>query len=140
MLLHLGIAGLMGNEIYVTLTNQESRMTIVEGETAHESLDVRATELAITLAILQGGLTADESVAKLKSGKYTKVPFGKTMPAYITYFTMAQDIDGKLRTFSDIYGRDAAVLRAMDAPRKANRSRVTGEQIIPIENDPRDLV
>ncbi|MXO91775.1 L,D-transpeptidase family protein [Pontixanthobacter aquaemixtae] len=100
----------------------------------------RATELAITLAILQGGLTADESVAKLKSGKYTKVPFNKTMPAYITYFTMAQDIDGKLRTFPDIYGRDAAVLDAMDAPRKANRSRVTGEQIIPIENDPRDLV
>lgn len=99
-----------------------------------------ATTLAITLAILQGGLTGDESAAKLKSGKYTKVGFKQTMPAYITYFTMAQDINGELMTFSDIYGRDQAVLDAFDAPRKANRSRVTGEQIIPIENDPRDLV
>ena len=99
----------------------------------------RATELAITLAILQGGLTADEGVEKLKSGEYTKVEFQKTIPAYITYFTMAQDIDGKLKTFPDIYGRDAAVLESLDAPRKPNRSRVTDEQIIPIENDPRDI-
>ena len=99
----------------------------------------RATELAITLAILQGGLTADEGVEKLKSGEYTKVPFQKTMPAYITYFTMAQDIEGKLTAFPDIYGRDDAVLESMDAPRKPNRSRVTDEQVIPIENDPRDI-
>lgn len=100
----------------------------------------RATELAITLAILQGGLTGDEAAAKLKSGKYTKVGFGKTMPAYITYFTIAQDIEGKLRTFQDIYGRDAAVIESFAKPRVPNRSRVTGEQVIPIENDPRDLV
>ena len=100
----------------------------------------RATELAITMAILQGGLTADESVAKLKSGKYTKVGFNKTMPAYITYFTMAQNIEGELTTFSDIYGRDAAVLKSFEQARVPNRKRVTGEQIIPIENDPRDIV
>lgn len=100
----------------------------------------RATELAITMAILQGGLTADESVAKLKSGKYTKVGFKKTMPAYITYFTMAQNIEGELTTFSDIYGRDPAVLKSFEAARVPNRERVTGEQIIPIENDPRDIV
>ncbi len=99
----------------------------------------RATELAITLAILQGGLTADEGVATLKSGKYTLVDFKKTMPAYITYFTMAQDIDGKLATFRDIYGRDKAVLDSLDAPRKPDRSRVTDEQVIPIENDPRSI-
>ena len=99
----------------------------------------RATELAITLAILQGGLTADEGVEKLKSGIYTKVGFEKTMPAYITYFTMAQDIDGKLTTYKDIYGRDDAVLESFTMDRKPDRSRVTGEQIIPIENDPRDI-
>lgn len=98
----------------------------------------RASELAITLAILQGGLTADEGVAKLKSGKYTRVPFQKTMPAYITYFTMAQDIEGKLTTFADIYDRDQAVLDAFAAPRKPNRSRVTDEQVIVIEDDLQD--
>ncbi len=99
----------------------------------------RATELAITLAILQGGLTADEGVAKLKSGKYTKVRFKKTMPAYITYFTMGQDISGQLRTYQDIYGRDAAVIESFGKARVPDRERVTDEQVIPIENDPRDI-
>ncbi|MEP2235812.1 MAG: L,D-transpeptidase family protein [Alteripontixanthobacter sp.] len=97
----------------------------------------RASELAITMAILGAGLTGDEGVAHLTSRKYTKVGFTKKMPVYITYFTMAQDIEGELSTFADIYGRDAPVLASLDAPRKANRSRVTGEQIIPIEDDMR---
>ena len=97
----------------------------------------RASELALTLAILQAGLTAEEGVEKLTSGKYTRVAFEKTMPAYITYFTMAQDINGKLSKFPDIYDRDAPVLASLDAPRVANRSRITDEQIIVIENDPR---
>ena len=99
----------------------------------------RATELALTLAILQAGLTADEGVEMLASGEYTRVPFTKKMPAYITYFTMATNIDGKMSTFGDIYGRDGAVLAAFQAPRKANRSRVTDEEIIEIVDDPRDL-
>ncbi len=47
VLLHLGVAGLMLNEIYVTKTNVEQRITIIEGDTAHHAIDVRATELAI---------------------------------------------------------------------------------------------
>ena len=97
----------------------------------------RATELAMTLSILQAGLTADEGAAKLKSGKYTRVPFTKKMPVYITYFTYGTDIDGKLRGFGDIYGRDGAVLASLDAPRVANRPRVTDEEVIEILDDPR---
>lgn len=97
----------------------------------------RATELAITLAILQAGLTADEGVATLKSGKYTRVPFTKKMPVYITYFTYGTDIDGKLRSFGDIYGRDAPVLASLSAPRVADRPRVTDEEVIEILDDPR---
>jgi len=99
----------------------------------------RATELALTLAILQAGLTADEGVELLASGEYTRVEFNSKLPAYITYFTMATNIDGKMATFNDIYERDAPVLAAFEAPRKANRSRVTDEEIIEIVNDPRDL-
>ena len=97
----------------------------------------RATELAITLAILQAGMTGEEGSAMLKSGKYTKVPFVKKMPVYITYFTYGSDIDGKLRSFGDIYGRDAPVLASLDAPRVANRPRVTDEEVIEILDDPR---
>ena len=52
---------------------------------------------------------------------------------------MATNIDGKMSTFNDIYDRDAPVLAAFEAPRKANRSRVTDEEIIEIVNDPRDI-
>ena len=99
----------------------------------------RATELALTLAILQAGLTADEGVEILATGEYTRVAFTKKMPAYITYFTMATNIEGEMSTFGDIYGRDGAVLAAFQAPRKANRSRVTDEEIIEIVDDPRDI-
>ncbi len=103
----------------------------------------RAQELAITLAIL-GNLAntpetrkaaADEAVAISTSGTYTRVPIQKTMPVYITYFTMGRDITGKLRQFSDIYGRDAPVLASFDAPREANRARSTSEDVVEIVDD-----
>ncbi len=93
----------------------------------------RASELAITMAMLQAGLSAEEGVEHNTSGKYTRVGFDKTMPVYITYFTMARDIDGKLATFDDIYDRDAPVLAALDKPRIANRARVTDEEVVPLE-------
>jgi L,D-transpeptidase YcbB len=103
----------------------------------------RAQELAITLAIL-GNLAntpetrkaaAAEAVAISKSGKYTRVPIQKTMPVYITYFTLGRDIEGKLRQFADIYGRDAPVLASLDAPRQANRARRTSEEAVEIIDD-----
>jgi murein L,D-transpeptidase YcbB/YkuD len=103
----------------------------------------RAQELAITLAIL-GNLAntpemrkaaADEAVAISKSGKYTRVPVQKSMPVYITYFTMGRDITGKLRQFKDIYGRDAPVLASFDAPRQENRARSTSEEAVEIVDD-----
>ncbi|MEM7783105.1 MAG: cytochrome c biogenesis protein CcsA [Planctomycetota bacterium] len=47
VLLHLGVAGLMLNEIFVTVTNDEQRMTIFEGETAYTTIDIREVEFAI---------------------------------------------------------------------------------------------
>ncbi len=95
----------------------------------------RALELAMTIAILGQGATRDEAVATSTSGEYTRVPVIKTMPVYITYFTMARDIDKQLRTFPDIYGRDAPVLASFDKPRVGNRARVTDEEVIEIQDD-----
>lgn len=47
VLLHLGIAGLMLNEIYVTTTNVEQRMLLFENQTAAHAVDVRSTELVV---------------------------------------------------------------------------------------------
>ncbi len=98
----------------------------------------RALELAITMAILGKGATKDEAVAISTSGKYTKVMLEKPMPAYITYFTMASDINGQMATFSDIYERDAPVLASLDKPRVRERTKQPTDEIIVIEDDLQD--
>jgi murein L,D-transpeptidase YcbB/YkuD len=95
----------------------------------------RALELAMTIAILGQGATREEAVAISTSGEYTRVPVTKSMPVYITYFTMARDIDGEMQAFNDIYGRDAPVLASFNAPRVGNRARVTSEEVIEIVDD-----
>jgi murein L,D-transpeptidase YcbB/YkuD len=95
----------------------------------------RALELAMVIAILGQGATREEAVAISTSGDYTRVPVKKSMPVYITYFTMARDIDGTLKTFNDIYGRDAPVLASFDAARVGNRARETDEEVIEIQDD-----
>ena len=100
----------------------------------------RALELAMTMAILGKGATRDEAVEIATSGKYTKVPIERNVPAYITYFTMGVNIDGELVTFDDIYERDEPVLASFDQPRVQGRSATSDDEIIVIENDPRDEV
>ena len=98
----------------------------------------RALELAMTIAILGQGASKDEAIAISTSGEYTRVPVVKTMPVYITYFTMGRDIQGNLKSFSDIYGRDAPVLASFDAPRVGSRARVTDEKAVEIVDDLQD--
>lgn len=95
----------------------------------------RALELAITMAILGKGATKDETIEIANSGEYTRVPIQREMPVYITYFTMATDIDGELATFKDIYDRDAPVLASLDKPRVANRASQSSEEVVAIEDD-----
>ncbi len=97
----------------------------------------RALELAMTVAILGKATSKDEAVEIATSGKYTKVPINRDIPAYITYFTMGTDTEGKLTTFKDIYGRDAPVLASLDKPRQQNRATVSDDEVIVIEDDPR---
>ena len=77
-----------------------------------------AVTLGMTMAILGAGLTPEQSAANFMSMKYTKVEMTRTFPVYITYFTMGQDVTGKLATFGDIYGRDARIIgdAALPAP------------------------
>lgn len=47
VLLHLGLAGLMANELFVSLTNEETQMQIAEGETVSVAKDIRESEIVI---------------------------------------------------------------------------------------------
>jgi murein L,D-transpeptidase YcbB/YkuD len=95
----------------------------------------RAQELGMTMAMLGSGMTIDDAVEKAHSGKYTKVPMTRTFPVYIVYFTMAQDITGKLSAFNDIYGRDTPLLASFAAPREAKTGqRTSAEKVIKLDN------
>jgi murein L,D-transpeptidase YcbB/YkuD len=95
----------------------------------------RALELGMTIAILGQGASKEEAVAISTSGEYTRVPVKKSVPVYIMYFTIARDIDGQLRTFNDIYGRDVPVLASFAKPRVPNRARTTSEKVVEIVDD-----
>ena len=95
----------------------------------------RASELGMTLALLLGDVPTKKSVEILLSNKYTRVPFKRDMPVFITYFTMANNINGKLSTFKDIYGRDKAIFDAMNAarPQRTGAMKQT-KKVVPIED------
>jgi murein L,D-transpeptidase YcbB/YkuD len=95
----------------------------------------RAVELGMTMAILGADMPQEQLVANATSGKYTKVPMTRTFPVYITYFTMAQDISGKLSTFRDIYGRDLPVLASFAKPREIKTTqRISDEPVVQLDN------
>lgn len=95
----------------------------------------RAQELGMTMAILGADLSPEKAVELADSGKYNKVQMTKTFPVYITYFTMGQDITGKLTSFNDIYLRDAPVLASFAAPRAIKTGqRSSSEAIIKLDN------
>jgi murein L,D-transpeptidase YcbB/YkuD len=102
-----------------------------------------ARTLAMTMAML-GNMKTREDIPAIQeeveritgSGKYTLYDLDNHWPVYITYFTMAQDIDGELKTFADIYDRDAPVLASLDKPRRANRARETDEEVVEIVANP----
>ncbi|MEC8772162.1 MAG: L,D-transpeptidase family protein [Pseudomonadota bacterium] len=101
-----------------------------------------ARELAMTMAMLGNADSREElpaiqqEVSEITaSGKYTRYPMEKQWPAYITYFTYGLDVNGELRQFDDIYGRDAPVLAALDAPRQRDRARETSEEAVEIVDD-----
>ncbi|MEO6717359.1 MAG: L,D-transpeptidase family protein [Novosphingobium sp.] len=95
----------------------------------------RAQELGMTMAMLGADLTPELATEYALSGKYTKVAMTKTFPVYIAYFTMAQDITGKLTSFNDLYGRDAPVLATFNQPRQPKTGqRASTEAIIKLDN------
>ncbi|MBX7528516.1 L,D-transpeptidase family protein [Qipengyuania vesicularis] len=101
-----------------------------------------ARELAMTMSMLGNAQTKSdipaiqEEVSEITlSGEYTRYEMKKQWPVYITYFTMASDVDGKMTTFKDIYDRDKPVLAALDAPRVSDRARETSEEAVEIIDD-----
>jgi murein L,D-transpeptidase YcbB/YkuD len=61
--------------------------------------------------------------AAVASGAATTVPLAEAVPVHIVYLTAVADETGGVRFVDDLYGRDPAVLGALDAPPSAARLR-----------------
>ena len=135
----------MPNEHAIFLHDTPSRHLFAQDDRAlsHGCIRVQgARELAMTMSLLGNAESKDdfagiiEEVSEITaSGEYTRYAMKKQWPVYITYFTMASDVDGEMKTFRDIYDRDAPVLAALDAPRVSDRARKTSEEVIEIVDD-----
>ena len=135
----------MPNEHAIFLHDTPSRHLFANDNRAlsHGCIRVQgARELAMTMSML-GNASSREDIPAIQqevseittSGEYTRYEMKKQWPVYITYFTMASDVNGEMKTFSDIYDRDAPVLAALDAPRVSDRARQTSEEAVEIVDD-----
>jgi murein L,D-transpeptidase YcbB/YkuD len=128
----------MPNEhaIYIHDTPNRSLFALPARALSHGCVRAEhATELAMTMAILGADLPPETAIEYNLSGKYTKVPMAKPFPVYITYFTVARDVNGLMRSFPDIYGRDPAVLASFAQPRQLHTSqRKSSETVIKLDN------
>lgn len=128
----------MPNEhaIYIHDTPNRNLFALPERALSHGCIRAeRATELAMTMAILGSDLPPETAVEYNLSGKYTKVPMTKPWPVYITYFTVARDVNGLMRSFGDLYTRDAPVIASFTQPRALHTDqRKSTEAIIKLDN------
>ncbi len=94
-----------------------------------------AVELAMTMGILGAAMTPEDVALAHTSKVYTKIPMTKTFPVYITYFTVARDVNGMLRSFTDVYNRDAPVIASLAKPRELHTTqRKSTEEVIKLDN------
>lgn len=128
----------MPNEhaIYIHDTPNRNLFNLSQRALSHGCIRAeRATELAMTMAILGADLPPETGVEYTLSGKYTKVPMTKTFSVYVTYFTVARDVNGLMRSFTDLYSRDAPVIASFAQPRQLHTTqRKSTEAIIKLDN------
>jgi murein L,D-transpeptidase YcbB/YkuD len=135
----LGVMKLdMPNEhaIYIHDTPNHALFNLTSRALSHGCIRAeRADELGMTMAILGADITKQQGIDYTHSGKYTKVPMTQTFPVYITYFTIARDVNGLMRNFADLYGRDAPVLASFAAPRQLHTGqRISKEAVVKLDN------
>ncbi|MGF9691523.1 L,D-transpeptidase family protein [Rhizobium sp. 0TCS1.26] len=65
------------------------------------------------------GISEQEVGTKIAQGKNLAMTVPQKIPVYVAYFTAWPNKDGKVEFFDDVYGRDEAVVKALQATSKA---------------------
>ncbi|AYG59360.1 L,D-transpeptidase family protein [Rhizobium jaguaris] len=77
---------------------------------------------AMAAAVLN--TTEDEIAKQIATGQNHAVPVPQKFPIYIAYFTAWPNKDGVVQYFNDVYDRDAATQKALDATTKARAAQI----------------
>ncbi|MDL2400620.1 L,D-transpeptidase family protein [Rhizobium mayense] len=77
---------------------------------------------AMAAAVLN--TTVDDVAKQIATGQNKAVPVPQKFPIYIAYFTAWPNKDGVVQYFNDVYDRDAATQKALDATTKARSAQI----------------
>lgn len=62
--------------------------------------------------------------SQIASGENRTLPVNRNLPVYVAYFTAWPDDNGRVNYYSDVYGRDAALKKALDAISKVRADSI----------------
>ncbi|MGE7369348.1 L,D-transpeptidase family protein [Neorhizobium sp. NPDC001467] len=65
------------------------------------------------------GISEKDVDARIATGKNMPTPVTADIPVYVAYFTAWPNKDGKVEYFGDVYDRDVATMKALEATSKA---------------------
>ena len=100
------------HDVYMHDTTQRSLFAQSFRALSHGCIRVQnPRKLAEVLLGEEKGWSENRVGSMFSSGG--EVTLEKPVPVYLTYFTARVDSDGKLRTFSDLYGQDGRLLSAL---------------------------
>ena len=104
------------HNIYLHDTNARSRFSSRMRALSHGCIRTQNIhDLAAELGADDGGEWTREKIdAQLATGKTKQADFVKPLPVYIVYFTVAGLNDGRIVDYSDLYGRDAKAMAALN--------------------------
>ncbi|RWX76122.1 peptidoglycan-binding protein [Neorhizobium lilium] len=70
------------------------------------------------------GTTQQDVDARIATGQNAAVKVPVKIPVYVAYFTAWPNKDGRVEYFGDVYGRDAATVKAFETTTKARASHI----------------
>jgi len=77
---------------------------------------------AMAAAVLD--TTVDDVAKQIATGQNKGVSVPQKFPIYIAYFTAWPNKDGVVQYFNDVYDRDSATQKALDATSKARTAQI----------------
>ncbi|MEQ1611746.1 MAG: L,D-transpeptidase family protein, partial [Hyphomicrobiaceae bacterium] len=103
------------HDVYMHDTPERSLFSRAEKAFSHGCMRVQnPRRLAEVLLAEDKGWTSAQVGHAIASGATQDVTLTKQIPVHITYFTAMVEDDGRLKTFSDLYGHDSRIASALE--------------------------